>query len=128
MRPTCSGPILVVDDDQDIREAVRDTLEDEGYRVVEASDGGEALAYLRRVGEPPGLILLDWNMAPMNGPQFMAEFARDPLFSRVRVILLTADARVQEKATPGLYAGYLKKPVDLDKLFSLCEQYCSVAH
>jgi CheY-like chemotaxis protein len=118
-----SGPLLVVDDDIDIREAIRDTLEQEGYTVAEARDGTEALHYLRSNPLPP-LILLDWNMSPMNGPQFMAEFSKEPTFGSIPVVLLTADGRAEEKAKTNGYAGYLKKPVSLEDLFKIIGRYC----
>jgi len=117
------GPVLVVDDDPDIREALRDTLESEGYGAVGVMDGQEALAYLRTNSLPP-LILLDWNMAPMNGSQFMVEAAKDPVLSRIPVILLTADARAPEKASGKPFVGCLMKPVDLDALFMFVGRYC----
>lgn len=117
------GPVLVVDDDADIRDAIKDILEDEGYRTAEAADGLEALSYLR-ANPPPPLILLDWNMAPMNGPQFMAEFMKQPESSLVPVVLLTADGRAEEKAGSNHFVGHLKKPVRLNDLFALVEKYC----
>ncbi len=68
-------PVLVVDDDPDIREAIQDTLEQDGYLVMVARDGREALAFLE-THPPPALILLDWNMAPMNAAEFMEEFSK----------------------------------------------------
>jgi CheY-like chemotaxis protein len=117
------GPVLVVDDDPDIREALRDTLESEGYDAVGVTDGREALEYLRAKPTPP-VILLDWNMAPMNGPEFMAEAAKDPVLSRIPVVLLTADARASEKSRSNGFVGYLMKPVDLDALFTFVGRYC----
>lgn len=118
------GPVLVVDDDPDIREALRDTLESEGYGAVGVMDGQEALAYLRTNSIPP-LILLDWNMGPMNGSEFMAEAAQDPVLSRIPVILLTADARAPEKSRGNSFVGCLMKPVDLDALFMFVDRYCA---
>ncbi len=121
--PASKRAILLVDDDPDIREAIRDTLADQGYETIEATHGQEALDYLHAHAAPP-LILLDWNMAPMNGPQFMAEAAKDPMLSRIPVVLLTADARASDKAARHRFAGYLKKPVDLDALFEVVGRYC----
>jgi CheY-like chemotaxis protein len=118
-----TAPVLVVDDDRDIRAALRDTLELEGYAVAEARDGGDALKWLQN-NPLPRLILLDWNMAPMNGPQFMEALEKNPLPTPVPVVLLTADARVSEKSKTARYAGYLKKPVELDPLFAVLKQHC----
>jgi CheY-like chemotaxis protein len=116
-------PVLLVDDDVDMREAIRIALEDEGYEMAEAADGQEALDYLE-AHPPPSIILLDWNMAPMNGPQFMAEVSKSSTLSRVPVIVLTADARAPEKVRAGGYVGCLTKPFQLDALFALLRRYC----
>src|SRR5256885_11145511 len=109
------GPILVVDDDPDVRQAIVDTLQDEGYQVVESSGGSEALAYLRS-HPPPSLIFLDWNMAPMNAPQFMDEFTKDAAFQRVPVVLITADVHASQKAATSRYDGFISKPINLEKI------------
>jgi CheY-like chemotaxis protein len=119
----CKGPVLVVDDDADIREAVRDTLSEEGYETHVAAGAEEALEYLRANPSPP-LILLDWNMAPMNGARFMAELGSDAALSSIPVVLLTADARAAAGAAHRGFAGCLTKPVDLDLLFALVGRHC----
>jgi CheY-like chemotaxis protein len=117
------GVVLVIDDDQDIREAVVDTLTEEGYAAIALADGASALTYLRE--QPlPVLVLLDWNMTPMNAAQFMAEIAKEPAWSTVPVVLLSADARLEDKAKQARFVGYLKKPVRLPELFRLTELYC----
>jgi two-component system chemotaxis response regulator CheY len=115
-------PVLVVDDDADIREAIQDALEQEGYAVEVACDGGEALAFLA-AHPAPALILLDWNMAPMNAEQFMAEFSKEPRLAQVPVVLVTADVRANEKAQHG-FAGVLKKPMKLEALFEVVARHC----
>jgi CheY-like chemotaxis protein len=122
--PAANKCVLLVDDDPDIRDAIRDTLADEGYEMIEATDGREALDYLR-VNPAPPLILLDWNMAPMNGLQFMAEVAKDAVLSRIPVVLLTADASAPEKSRAAGCVDYLLKPVDLDALFAILVRYCN---
>lgn len=122
--PSTKGPVLVVDDDADIREAIRDALEQEGHTVAEVRDGSDALNYLQSNPWPP-LILLDWNMAPMNAPQFMEEFAKHPAFGTIPVVLLTADARADEKAKIRGFVSHLRKPVKLDTLLAVVSRYCS---
>jgi two-component system, response regulator FlrC len=114
--------VLVVDDDEDIRDAVRDTLTDEGYAVVTACDGLEALRWVREHA-PPALVLLDWNMTPMNGPAFMEEYVKEPLSANVPVVLLTADAGVEDKAQTDGYAGFLRKPVTLKMLIATVHRH-----
>jgi len=122
--PGSKGTILVIDDDIAIREALRDTLEDQGYRVAEAGNGVDALTYLR-THPAPALIFLDWNMAPMDAPEFMKELNKEPSFAGVPVVLVTADARAEDKAKTDRYDGYLTKPVDLDTLFSVAARFAS---
>ena len=117
------GPVLVVDDDADMREAVRDTLAGEGYEAHVAKGAREALDYLRAHPSPP-LILLDWNMAPMNGARFMAELSSDAALSSIPVVLLTADVRAAVDATHRGFVGCLTKPVDLELLFAVVERHC----
>jgi two-component system chemotaxis response regulator CheY len=116
------GRVLVIDDDADIREALQDTLEQEGYLVASAGDGLEALMFLE-ANPVPALILLDWNMAPMNAEGFMEVFGKDPRFVGVPVVLVTADPRASESAREG-YAGFLKKPVKLEALFAVVARHC----
>lgn len=107
--------VLIVDDDRDIRESLRDLLGDEGYATAEASNGVEALAYLRTHACP--LVLLDWNMPVMDAPALT-----DVLVAEGRVppiVLLTADSRMLETAKQGPYIACMKKPVNVTALFEV---------
>ena len=115
--------VLIIDDDRDIREAIGDLLGVEGYQTAEARDGGSGLAYLRS-HPPPGVILLDWNMAPVGGADFLSEFARDTSLAGIPVVLLTADVRAEEKARVLGLSTLLTKPVDVDLLLALAGRYC----
>src|SRR5689334_6104245 len=79
--------ILVVDDDEDILEALRDLLRDEGYDVVAARDGRTALERLRG-GLRPRLILLDLMMPTMNGYEFRREQRADPALAGIPTIVV----------------------------------------
>jgi CheY-like chemotaxis protein len=83
----CQRRILVVDDDASIREALAESLGDEGYRVVTATNGVEALTLLRPPGElRPCVILLDLMMPVMSGQEFYAEQQRDPALARIPIV------------------------------------------
>ncbi len=109
--------ILIVDDDDDIREALGEVLEDLGYDIVQAENGERALAIVRAMREPPQLILLDLMMPVMSGAEFLREHHRDRRIARIPVVVMTAalDASVNEFRL----AGHLKKPVSYDQLVSL---------
>lgn len=123
----CSRSILIVDDDEDIRDALRDTLEDEGHQAVAVGDGPSALSWLKRGEDPPCLILLDWNMTPMNGAQVLEAIREDPALTALPVVLVTADVRIEEKARAPGFTAALKKPVDLKSLFEVIRRHCGDA-
>lgn len=118
--------ILVVDDDEPLREALRETLELEGYSVVDMGSAVEALEYLRKHPRPR-LILLDWNMQPMDAPAFMKELEKEPHLGSIPVVLVTADARADKKFSMGRFVDLLMKPVNLDALFSIIGRYAAQA-
>jgi CheY-like chemotaxis protein len=107
--------ILIVEDDFDIREALTQILEEEGYAVRGASHGREALDLVAGAGAPK-LILLDLMMPVMNGWQFRAEQLKDPALAPVPVLVISADPQVQSKAASLGAAGLLRKPISLDDL------------
>jgi CheY-like chemotaxis protein len=116
-------PVLIVDDDYDVRDAIADVLEMEGIPAAFAGDGEEALEWLRR-NPAPCLILLDWMMPRCDGATFREAQRSDPQLARIPVVLLTADARIDEKLRALGVDGFLRKPVDLDRLSSMIRRYC----
>ena len=110
--------VLVVDDERDIREAVAEVLKDEGYAVVDATDGAEAIRQLR--AHHPAVVLLDLMMPGMNGWEFCAARRNEPPeLSQIPVIVISALGRVS-----GLDAqAFLQKPFELDALVSAVRQY-----
>lgn len=108
--------ILVVDDDFDLRDTLREILEDYGFAVDVAGDGREALAWLRSHEQLPRLVLLDWMMPVCDGASFRAAQLADERLATVPVVLLTADIRLDEKTKALNASAYVKKPVDLDTL------------
>jgi CheY-like chemotaxis protein len=113
-----SRPILVVDDDLDILEAMRFLLEGAGFVVLTATDGEIALHLLRH-GAAPCLILLDLMMPIMNGWRFLTEVRHDPLLAAIPIVVLSGCVfRGEEVMSLGV-AGYLKKPVDVATLISM---------
>jgi CheY-like chemotaxis protein len=117
-----SFTILLVEDDYDVREALAETLRDEGYAVDCANDGMEALIYLRG-GHRPGLILLDLMMPRMSGSEFRLAQKGDPAVADIPVVLLSADGRMREKALVLETAGAIRKPIDLGELLGIIERF-----
>jgi CheY-like chemotaxis protein len=117
--------VCVVDDDVGIRESLRFLLEEEGYAVEEAEDGGELVALLRTVPRPR-VVLLDRMMARVDGVQTLRLLSQEPaLTAHAVVIFMTArndpvesDAGLVRQAT---FAA-ISKPFDLDELLTLVEQ------
>ncbi len=117
--------ILIVEDDFDIREALTQILEEEGYPVRGAANGKEALE-VAASGPTPSLILLDLMMPVMNGWQFRAEQLQNPRLASVPVLVISADPHVQPKAATLGVAGLLKKPVSLDDLLAAVKTHRKV--
>lgn len=115
-------PVLVVDDDFDVRDAIADVLEIEGIPAAFAADGIEALEWLRK-NPAPCVILLDWMMPRCDGATFRAQQKSDPAIAGIPVVLLTADAHLHEKTRALGVQAYLRKPVDLDQLSAVIRSY-----
>src|SRR5215467_13475789 len=80
--------VMVVDDDEDIREVLRLFLQIDGYRVTTATDGVDALEQLKKTCERPSLILLDLMMPRMDGEQFMKTLRAGP-FADIPVVIMS---------------------------------------
>jgi CheY-like chemotaxis protein len=121
------APLLIIEDDQDIRESLVEFLEDHGYRVDAARDGREALDHLVRARERPCLIVLDLMMPIMDGHQFRAEQLRDPELSQIPVLLISAYGDVAERASDLGRLPFLRKPFDLEQLLEQVQTRCQTA-
>jgi two-component system chemotaxis response regulator CheY len=113
--------ILVVDDDDSIRELLRLHLSSAGYEVMAAPDA-IAAGYLV-LKSPPDLIITDVSMPHMDGFEFVAALKADPSLPNIPVIFLTSvedgDARGKELGA----VGYITKPVRADRLLSIVAQH-----
>jgi two-component system chemotaxis response regulator CheY len=118
-------PVLVVDDEHDIRDSLRGFLEDEGYIVAEAADGLVALDYLRASGEPH-VVLLDYKMPRMNGAELLEAIISDArLSARDAFVLVTANLMAFPPELNALLAQLgipiLAKPFNLAQLLRTVE-------
>lgn len=109
--------ILVVDDEVGIADTLAAVLGDEGYRVMLAVNGRQALERARAAEAPPDLILLDYMMPVMNGAETFAALQADPALASIPVILMSAVAPPPVRA---LFPGdaYLEKPFQLEELLA----------
>lgn len=117
--------ILIVEDENPIRDVITEILEDEGYRVAGATNGLEALTYLRQHAHP-GLILLDLGMPIMTGWEFRQHQQRDPQLAGIPVIVMSALPDLNRKAAALQAADCLDKPVNIEKLLGTIARYVSV--
>jgi CheY-like chemotaxis protein len=117
--PASSRTVLVVDDDPGIRESVTEVLSSEGYRVLEAADGVEALLRLDRV-EGRCVVLLDLAMPRMNGLEFLTQLKSRLRTERFPVVVMSANAHLGELESPQVVA-LLRKPFELDELLRWVE-------
>lgn len=109
--------VLVVDDDEDIGEAIEIILESRGYRCVLARDG-EAALELMRTHPLPQVVLLDMMMPVMSGEEFRVAQLQDPRLAKVPVIVMTADATAEERVASLGVSKFLRKPLRIDELIS----------
>ena len=118
-----SGTVLLVEDDEDIRASVSEILSEEGFKVVCAVDGGDALRILRDSAEPPRLILLDLMMPVMDGWAFRAEQLADERLAGIPVVILSAATDVRRHAAQLRVEDFLVKPLDVPQLLHAVERH-----
>ena len=90
-----TNTVLVVEDDPDIRELLRFTLERAGLKVVEAESGEDALTVL--YGPQPSVAIIDWMLPGINGVELTQRLRKDPLTSAMPLIMLTARGEEADK-------------------------------
>jgi CheY-like chemotaxis protein len=116
------GPLLVVEDDRAIREALRGILQIEGYDVEVASNGREALDRLLS-GLRPALMILDLLMPVLDGRGLCFELSLQPALSRLPVVVISASDELHAPlALP--QARLLAKPIHFDHLLAEIERVC----
>lgn len=118
-----SHHIVVIEDDTDLRETMKDLLEIKGFSVATASNGREGLELIERNGKPC-LILLDLMMPEMNGWEFLEALQRDQpaLLAQTPVAVISAAADVSDVSQYG--CSQFKKPVSVDRLYQLAQAHC----
>ena len=122
-----TNSVLIVDDDTDVRAALKELFETEGYTVVLAANGRAALNRLRG-GLRPSVVLLDLMMPVMDGWDFRTQQRQDPALKDIPVFILTAAGFSDEtiRAQFG-QIPFVPKPPPHDLLLELVKSVCSMA-
>jgi len=105
--------VLIVDDDDANREALRDLLDDAGFATVDAHNGLEALKALATMTDAPTFILLDLTMPVMDGWAFCESRKKSRTLSEIPVIAISAAEISDANRPPGVDA-FLPKPIDVE--------------
>ena len=114
-------PVLIVEDDEDLREMMAQLLTLEGFQTAAVANGREALDYLHQATRPD-VIVLDLMMPIMDGWEFRRRQQADPVLAPVPVIVLSA--LDQARAANLNATAFLKKPLDFDRLLTLVRSHC----
>ena len=113
--PTARARVLVVDDNEALRENLAEALQLEGYAVTVASDAQAALARLAQ-DPPPRVILLDFKLPGMNGADLLARIRQDPRLADVRVVMTTGSTGIRSLIESA--DAVLMKPFGVRELLS----------
>lgn len=122
--PSAASRILVVDDDRDLRELVVELLRSEGYAIVQAANGEEALRHLRSGAPLPHLVLLDLSMPVMDGWRCHREMQADAALAAIPVVVVSG-RRDGEPAAPVPADRFLRKPFDDEAILAIVRRYCA---
>jgi CheY-like chemotaxis protein len=124
-----AGNVLIVEDDPDIREMLATLLGTEGFHVIAAEDGLEALHLLRavrhRAPDIPCLVLLDLKMPRLGGKEFRRAQLGDPTVANVPVAVMSGAVDLEQRAKALGAVATLAKPIDFDDLMEVVRRYCS---
>jgi DNA-binding response OmpR family regulator len=112
-------PVLVVDDDDATRSVERAVLSDDGFRVIEARDGEEAMVAIN--SDPPALVILDIQMPGVDGPSFARELRM--ALRRVPLVILTGADDPKGEADKCNAEAFLRKPFDGPELLKVVRRF-----
>jgi len=118
--------VMVVEDDEQIRETLTEILEYHGYDALAVSHGREALDQLA-AGARPALILLDLMMPVMDGQEFRAEQLKQRELASIPVVVISAFRDLREAVREMRPSAVLHKPVDLSELLQVIEHFAGAA-
>jgi len=123
-----SGPVLIVEDDPDIRESLQNFLEAHGYRVRAASQGKEALEQMGRLPRP-AMVVLDMSLPVMDGHRLLTTRKGDDALRSIPVVILSAAMAGMNPRDRALYAtnygvsAFLGKPANPQQILEVVERH-----
>jgi CheY-like chemotaxis protein len=127
--PISTGNVLIVEDDPEVREMIRQLLSTEGFHAVAAVDGLDALHLLRtvrhRAPTAPCLVLLDLKMPRLGGNEFRRAQLGDPTVANVPVAVMSGATDLEQRAAAMGAVATLPKPLDVDVLIDVVKRYCA---
>jgi CheY-like chemotaxis protein len=118
-----SKSILVIEDNDAVRQALSALLQLEGYTVYTAGNGERGLEILRS-GLSPCLVILDLTMPSMDGFDFRQRQLDDARLAAIPTIVCSGDGRVADKAAELGAVGFYKKPIEIDEFLQLVSAHC----
>lgn len=126
---TVTGNVLIVEDDPDVREMLRELLATAGFHAIAAQDGLEALHLLRtvrhRAPNVPCLVLLDLKMPRLGGNEFRRAQLGDPTVANVPIAVMSGATDLEQRAAAMGAVATLAKPLDVDVLMEVVKRYCA---
>ena len=118
--------IVIVEDDESIREVLQLAMELEGYEVRTANNGEEAFSLLKEL-KVPCLILTDLMMPRMNGYEFIELASQTHTIASIPIVIVSGtpnESEVKVMTESGKIKGLIKKPISLDYLMSIVHEHC----
>lgn len=123
-----SGNVLIVEDDPEVREMLRELLATAGFYAIAAEDGLEGLHLLRtvrhRAPEVPCLVLLDLAMPRLGGDEFRRAQLGDQTVAGVPIVVMSGASDLEPRAEAMGAVATLAKPLDVDVLIEVVKRYC----
>jgi CheY-like chemotaxis protein len=123
-QPGTAKTVLVVEDDEVIRETLAQLLEDQGYKIVVAHHGRDALEKLGTAETTPCLVLMDLMTPVMNGWELLAAVRKEPRWAHLPVIILSAGGEAHDLLLTDSNVRFLKKPIRMASLLEAVRAGC----
>lgn len=117
-----SKRVLIIEDDESIRELLVELLESEGYVVSAAENGLQGIEFLKK-NSRPDLILMDLMMPVMDGYTFRTEQMKNPQWITIPTVVMSAEASAKEKLKNYSITAFLTKPIELETILKTVEKY-----